>query len=257
MLLKIWNFSIKNDQYDPKTLKDAIKQVVKEQLGDENAPLFEAESPSCKVFVLATRQDAANNRAPIFLRSYRQPRAMSEIANIPIWQAARATSAAPAFFPPIRVGKVNLIDGGMQANNPLGWLWTEVLGTFGLARQTNCFLSIGTGMPSNQALSKFGLIGSPLTSNSTEKALASIATNTEISNILFQAVIDAYAPLPGVRKYWRLNVATKQDGKDDFQSPEAHDDTKALEYLMVLTDKDIKDLALFIQGCADALSVKK
>lgn len=121
MLSKIWNFGVKNDQYDPKTLEDAIKQVVKEQLGDENAPLFEGESPSCKVFVLATRQDAANNRAPVFLRSYRQPQAMSDMADIPIWQAARATSAAPAFFPPMRVGEVNLIDGGMQANNPLGW----------------------------------------------------------------------------------------------------------------------------------------
>lgn len=112
-------------------------------------------------------------------------------------------------------------------------------------------------MPSNQAVPKFGLIGSPLTPNSTEKALASVATNTEITNILFQAVIDAYAPLPGVRKYWRLNVATKQDGKDDFQSPGALDDTKALKDFLVLTDKYIKDQALFIQGCADALSVKK
>ncbi|KAK2051650.1 FabD/lysophospholipase-like protein [Colletotrichum caudatum] len=256
-LSKIWNFGLNRDQYNPKTLEDVIKKVVKEQLGDENAPLFEGDSPSCKVFVLASRQDAANNRAPVFLRSYLHPTAMSDLTSIPIWQAARATSAAPAFFPPIRVGEYNFIDGGMQANNPLGWLWTEVLGTFGAARQTNCFLSIGTGMPSNQALPKFGLIGSPLTPNSSEKALASIATNTEITNILFQAVIDAYAPQPGTRKYWRLNVATKEDGKDDFQDPGALDDTKALKEFLVLTKKYIEDHEVLIQGCADALAVNK
>jgi patatin-like phospholipase/acyl hydrolase len=120
-LSKIWNFGRKGDQYDPKTLESAIKEVVREQLGNENALLREEGDPQCKVFVLATRRDAANNRGPVFLRSYQNPQAMSDMPDIPIWMAARATSAAPSYFPPMRVGDHDLIDGGMQANNPLGW----------------------------------------------------------------------------------------------------------------------------------------
>lgn len=135
-------------------------------------------------------------------------------------------------------------------------LWTEVLGNFGPKRDTSCFLSIGTGMPANQALSKFGLVGSVVTANSSEKELSSIATNTEIVNILFQAIIDAYAPLPGARKYWRLNVATKVEGKDDFQNPGSLDDTVALDKFLLLTDAYVKANADVLLECANALKEK-
>jgi patatin-like phospholipase/acyl hydrolase len=70
---------------------------------------------------MAVRRDAANNRGPVFLRSYKNPQEMSELPDIKLWEAARATSAAPAYFAPIQVGKYELIDGGLGANNPLGW----------------------------------------------------------------------------------------------------------------------------------------
>jgi patatin-like phospholipase/acyl hydrolase len=75
---------------------------------------------------MAVRQDAANNHGPVFLRSYKNPQEMSMLPDIKLWQAARATSAAPAYFAPLTVGEVKetqvtLVDGGLQANNPLGW----------------------------------------------------------------------------------------------------------------------------------------
>jgi patatin-like phospholipase/acyl hydrolase len=74
-------------------------------------------------FVLATRSEAVNNRAPVFLRAYRHPHNPREDAfsDITIWQAARATSAAPPYFHPVEVRQRKLIDGAFGANNPLGW----------------------------------------------------------------------------------------------------------------------------------------
>jgi patatin-like phospholipase/acyl hydrolase len=43
------------------------------------------------------------------------------LVNMKLWQAARATSAAPAYFKPLQVNGYTLVDGGLGANNPLGW----------------------------------------------------------------------------------------------------------------------------------------
>ena len=72
-------------------------------------------------FVTATFEHAANNRGPVILRSYKNKREGSELPSIKLWQAARATSAAPSYFEPIKVGEYRLVDGGLGANNPLGW----------------------------------------------------------------------------------------------------------------------------------------
>jgi patatin-like phospholipase/acyl hydrolase len=72
-------------------------------------------------FVLAVRKDATNNRAPVFLRSYLNPGKALELPEVKLWQAARATSAAPTYFPSTKVGSTELVDGGLAANNPLGW----------------------------------------------------------------------------------------------------------------------------------------
>jgi patatin-like phospholipase/acyl hydrolase len=75
---------------------------------------------SCS-FAMAVRSDGPNNRAPLFLRSYINPQDISALPDIKIWEAARATSAAPMYFKPMKVGDYELIDGGLGANNPLGW----------------------------------------------------------------------------------------------------------------------------------------
>lgn len=68
-----------------------------------------------------------NNSGPVYLRSYTRKEIF--LPDIKIWEAARATSAAPMYFDPMKVtdtskeGKpvYELIDGGLGANNPLGW----------------------------------------------------------------------------------------------------------------------------------------
>ena len=89
---------------------------------------MDSQTHSFHSFVMAVRKDAANNRGPVFLRSYLPNYTVMEIdeiaallPDIKVWEAGRATSAAPAYFKAFSVGKYELVDGGLGANNPLGW----------------------------------------------------------------------------------------------------------------------------------------
>ncbi len=75
-------------------------------------------------------------QSPFFFRTEsarRPPRA--ERYDFPLWQVARATSAAPTYFPPMCLprdgttgaqGCWSLVDGGVFANNPALCAWTDV-----------------------------------------------------------------------------------------------------------------------------------
>lgn len=73
----------------------------------------------------------------------------SESYNCPIWQAARATSAAPTFFKRIRIGQKGLeeefVDGGLGCNNPVKQVLEEAEAVFGSDRCVACIISIGCG----------------------------------------------------------------------------------------------------------------
>lgn len=68
-----------------------------------------------------------------------------------IWEAGRATSAAPTFFKRIHIGdpglKEEFIDAGMGCNNPIRYLIKEAQREFGPQRDVSCIISIGTGKP--------------------------------------------------------------------------------------------------------------
>lgn len=76
-----------------------------------------------------------------------------EAANIPIWQVARATSAAPRYFPPIKIqrgnepGFLRFKDGGFGFNNPSHEVYKDVVNKHdGMHSQSmGPFISIGTG----------------------------------------------------------------------------------------------------------------
>ncbi|KAF3910728.1 hypothetical protein ABW21_db0208933 [Orbilia brochopaga] len=257
------------ETYDEKPLQDAIKMIVKERLGDSEAKLLDTEGKNpCKIFVMAVREDKSNNRGPVFLRSYPSENEVPEFPDIKVWEAARATSAAPSYFKAMSLGKYKLVDGGLGANNPLGWLWTEMLGVFGPARHTACFLSIGTGMQPNAGL--------PDVRNvlAAEKAFASVATNTEIVHVLFRTLINAFAPRPQGKKYWRLNIGKslgdwdeKEKGVltwitrpktvhhyDDYKTIGEMDDVKALKQLRIMMEEYISDNKTLFTECAATIA---
>ncbi|KAL1629248.1 hypothetical protein SLS56_005471 [Neofusicoccum ribis] len=264
------NFVSGSQLYSAADLEASIKELLKHKgLGDDKTLLNEDavdedETHPCKVFVMAVRRDAANNRVPVFLRSYSNPLDKSLLPGVKIWEAARATSAAPYYFEPIKVGDYELVDGGLGANNPLGWLWTEVLGVFGASRETACFLSIGTGIPPNSPVPK----ATSAPTVGTVGDFASIATNSEITHVLFHGLIDAFAPKPVTRKYWRLNVGSYGDWeeekgvlfmkwkklhKDDPKPIGDMDDIDALEALKDMTNAYIKENDILIGECAKEL----
>lgn len=67
-----------------------------------------------------------------------------------IWQAARATSAAPMYFKRLKIGPPNaqeeFLDGGMGSNNPTKLMMHEACETFKEPRSVACVISIGAGV---------------------------------------------------------------------------------------------------------------
>ena len=53
------------------------------------------------------------------LRTYDNPKCPTEYADWAIWEAARATSAAPTFFKALKKGEKSYVDGGLGYNNPV------------------------------------------------------------------------------------------------------------------------------------------
>lgn len=111
-------------------------------------------------------------------------------------------------------------------------LWNEVLTVFGPARSTACFLSIGTGTPLATTFSDIGITKVVGIGNS----LSAIATNSEVTNILFRSLLNAYAPNGMQKKYWRLNVG---DGLPDWVE---EDGVWQWKMLGVRKEEDIGDL---------------
>jgi predicted acylesterase/phospholipase RssA len=150
------------DYYSGQTLSSLFKTEFGEtRLSD----LFAYSTvPSQKLFLAATN---ATNAVwePFVLRSYLNPKSIIPgAANVTTPDALRATSAAPTYFAAVELqvelqdntrtdvgykqGKVQLVDGGMTANNP-----TE-LAIFEAHHlsdsQVALIVSVGTGMPGTQ-----------------------------------------------------------------------------------------------------------
>ncbi|GME65109.1 FabD/lysophospholipase-like protein [Neofusicoccum parvum] len=259
--------------YTAKVLEEEIKRIIRVKLGEkhEDDKLLNGNN-KCKVFVMAVDKDSPNNSAPVFLRSYTNPRNQSNCVDIKIWEAARATSAAPSYFAPIQVEDAidpttkqtrtrTLVDGGLAANNPLGWLWTEIVGVFGPSRPTQCFLSIGTGIPGKVPLPD-NLARDPYNGMI---ALSSVATNTEMTHVLFQTLVDSFAPDAGQTKYWRLNIKDQimhevEEGwiiktKKCVEVKMDDGDQGAREAMKRATTAFVQKEENLIKGCAVALTV--
>ena len=110
-----------DERYDAKGLRRALERY----LGD--TPMTAATVP-----LLLTAYDT-EARAIHLLRSE------GEHSGAAMVDAAHATSAAPTYFEPVRIGDATLIDGGVFAVNPSLCAYAEVSGRLDL------LLSLGTG----------------------------------------------------------------------------------------------------------------
>jgi predicted acylesterase/phospholipase RssA len=73
--------------------------------------------------------------------------------DLQIWQAGRATSAAPTFFKRMRIGLVDFIDGGIGFNNPAQTLLDEMYELYG-DRPIACIISVGAGVATIKSYSE-------------------------------------------------------------------------------------------------------
>lgn len=150
-----------------------------------------------------------DNQSRIHFRSYRGRSFGDPVSrSSQIWQAARATSAVPSFFDPIRFGPSGegYIAGGLHANNPVRFIFGEARDTFldgsqMLEDNLRCLVSIGTGKPS---LSAFG--GKLQT---VARTLIEIAGDTQMTATSFQM---AHPKLRSENQYFRFNVDQGLDG---------------------------------------------
>ena len=81
------------------------------------------------------------------IRSYQGPasscRGVAE--SMRIWEAARATSAAPTYFHPFHCHGRTFVDGGLLANDPALVAYAEASALFGGQEHINMLVSVGTG----------------------------------------------------------------------------------------------------------------
>ncbi|XP_014557063.1 hypothetical protein COCVIDRAFT_37372 [Bipolaris victoriae FI3] len=191
-----------SETFDHKVLEKVIKEIVSARLGSDT------DGGSVKFFVCATMVNGGIQR----LRSY--PSTAEEPFDCTIWEAARATSAAPTFFAPIKFPNgMDFRDGGLGANNPIFELINEVRKEYP-TRDISIIVSLGT-------------------------ACSEIATNTEETAESFAA---QYYHQQGIyrHKYFRFNPTNGLQGVglDEWKK---EDDMMAntLTYLRTTAQEDI------------------
>ena len=140
-----------------------------------------------------------NANIPVLFRTYQS---RETHLNCTIWEAARATSAAPAFFKRIEIGttlKQPFIDGGLGRNNPSRLVLDEAKRLFSF-RQIGLLLSIGTGMSKVISIKKSG-ISQRIVPTDAVDPLKAIVTDCEATH---ETMSDLFANSPNT--YFRLNV---------------------------------------------------
>ena len=161
-------------KFDFRVLEAVIQDVTARhsEESDEYDVQYPLDEDLCRTIVLAYA-DHIKTDAPYLFRTYHTPppradpnktrlrhatsRNHGPPPTLPIWKVARATSAAPKYFPPIKIQKgsdsdpkncVKFKDGGFGCNNPSEEAYWDILHKHGgMARNIGPFISIGTGIP--------------------------------------------------------------------------------------------------------------
>ena len=106
--------------------------------------MVEEDNSACRLFVCTTRMHTASS---ILLRTYTPRDPGQANHSVKIWQAARATSAAPPILDPITIEgcRLTLLDGAFWLNNPINETLSEA-SDVDPSGDSGCVISIGTGV---------------------------------------------------------------------------------------------------------------
>ncbi|KAF4993509.1 hypothetical protein FGRMN_6438 [Fusarium graminum] len=155
---------VQDSRFDAGSMSKAIDEVVEKFGLDENDKKLKGNAP-------LQHEKGARIAESMLMRSYKDSTvyASSKLNNallkygdqITISIAARATSAAPTFFPEVKFpeGKNDLTfwDGGLLNNNPIDQLWYsrfELVEPKEPAPPVSCVISLGTGYVSPEKAQK-------------------------------------------------------------------------------------------------------
>jgi predicted acylesterase/phospholipase RssA len=142
------------------------------------------------------------NKARLF-RSYKVFDVGTYQEEMKVWQAGRATSAAPTFFKRLKMGDKNaeeqFLDGGLGSNNPSMKLLEEMVEIYG-DRDISCIVSIGAGMANIIEYKEPGFFGKVMPTD-LAVALKDMVTDCEDTA---KAMSKKFLKRPGV--YFRFNV---------------------------------------------------
>ncbi|KAI9854271.1 MAG: hypothetical protein M1813_001311 [Trichoglossum hirsutum] len=179
-------------KYSSTRLVSEIRTIVESVEGDASAKLMSSNTP-CKTFVCAMTKSP---KTRFLFRTYTTDKGVDAQASLgcTIWEAARATSAAPTFFDPISIGGQSFVDGATGLNNPVEVVLEEAksIWTNAISR-IQCVVSIGTGLPN---FKKFGDDAKEVV-----ETLVAISTETEDTERRF---LQSHESLNG--RYFRYNV---------------------------------------------------
>ncbi|KAJ7895905.1 hypothetical protein B0H14DRAFT_542649 [Mycena olivaceomarginata] len=194
-------FHRSDGKFKASKLEKAIKQIVKTYSASHNPEdkLEDIGDNACKMFVCA--MNAANMSLPVLFRTYNT--SDYPAMDCTIWQAGRATSAAPKIFNQIKIGLSGIeeafVDGGISHNNPMASLLSEAKLLFP-DHQIACIISLGTGQPHTISIPKSSLLNRFLPFD-VVKAIQEIAADCEKEHQTFAHRFNGTANL-----YFRFNV---------------------------------------------------
>ncbi|KAK4202107.1 putative calcium-independent phospholipase A2-gamma [Triangularia verruculosa] len=202
--------------YDGSSLEGAVQEKAVAQGLEKDATLIDDDSEGgpeqCKVFVTSLR---SRDNFAVRFRSYRFPDgSLPAYSSATIVQAARATSAAPFYFPPATIGKTEFWDGALANNNPVDELWVEKSlaiskaavedGATDKEQAIKCVVSLGTGKFDPTRRKRSWIASHPAISKGAQ--LLENLTNVENVHRRFDELMRA----EGVW-YFRFNPPTTED----------------------------------------------
>ncbi|KAB8220739.1 acyl transferase/acyl hydrolase/lysophospholipase [Aspergillus novoparasiticus] len=133
--------------YKGQPLEKAVDKLVETKLPGQSAESTTLLDPTgtgrCKSFVCTFRKQ---DMETVRLRTYEpgDSRILFPYPRCTVSQAARATSAAPFYFPEAKIGHNKFWDGGLVNNNPIDETYDEKCLLFP-SQMLNCVVSLGTG----------------------------------------------------------------------------------------------------------------
>lgn len=222
----------------------------------------------------ALASNTADGNTAVQLRNYNFDAPNKEYDNWCIWEAARATSAAPVFFECLRRNGFEYVDGGLGWNNPIiayVLFYVQALRDthygFRMGAELNhlytkdypkaCVLSLGTGVPPSMKLT---------TGLASVAGFIQIATNSESAHLVMSTFYDP--------NYYRFNLSLHDSGDDSVsglvpgriygtreemvkyeQVMVAMDDYKNIPAIREMTDKYLGRIGEELNACAEKMYI--